>query len=70
MDTYALAQLDQRLDSILQRVQSLRQCALAGEADRRKALDESQCLLGALALYRRGLENALTNPGERLRHAA
>ena len=70
MDTYVLTQLDRRLASIQQRVQSLKQLSLAAEAERRKALDESRHLLAALAWYRHELEHALSNPTTLRRHAA
>ncbi len=70
MNTLTVTQLNVQLASILKRVQSLRRLELAEETERRKALAESQRLLGAIALYRHGLERVALLRTPQLRRAS
>ena len=70
MNTLNVTQLNVQLASILKRVQSLRRLELAEETERRKALAESQHLLGAITLYRQGLEKVALLRTLQLRRAA
>ena len=66
----AQAQLDAQLASILTRIQSLQYLDLAEETACRQALEESRRLLGAVAVYRHGLEAAALHRASSLRCAA
>ena len=70
MNTLALTQLDAQLASISKRIQALQHLNLAIEAEHQHALDESRCLLGALASYRHRLEQAALPDALYLRYAA
>ncbi|MFQ5569337.1 MAG: hypothetical protein ACE5G0_06655 [Rhodothermales bacterium] len=51
-------QLDAQLDNVVNRIQHLRQLDLSLEDNLQQALEESQNMLGALALYRKVLRRA------------
>ena len=59
MNTLNESQLAAQLDKIVDRIQHIRRLDLSLEANLQLALQESQDTLGALALYRKGLNRAV-----------
>ncbi len=58
MCTQTTYRLDSQLDNVVTRIQHLRQLDLSLEANLQQALEESQNMLGALAMYRKLLRRA------------
>ena len=51
-----LERLDSQLGEVLHRVRRMRELDLSTEQERDQALEESRCILGAIARYRHWLE--------------
>ncbi len=65
----ALARLDTELGEVLNRVRRIREMDLSTEQERGQAIEESRYILGAMARYRRWLDEIECEPAPERRAA-
>ena len=70
MNAHSDNQLDTYLDRVVNHIQQLRQLDLSDEAAVEQAMNQSQQVMGALAMYRHQLRHAEAHAMPALRHAA